>query len=130
MVISRVVTLWVDESWKIVQSKSVLNTVGIIVMSHYLVHRRIVLKPHHIPTGKTRHTVGSRCNDRNLIRGPEMPAPHELVVAQLPSDEGYYLLYLDKSGKEITDTYHDSLDNALAQAKWEFNVEFDEWQKS
>jgi hypothetical protein len=35
---------------------------------------------------------------------------------------------LDSSGNEITDTYHDSLEDALAQANWEFDIEFDEWQ--
>ena len=30
---------------------------------------------------------------------------------------------------EITDTYHDSLEKALDQAKWEFGIEVDEWQE-
>ena len=54
--------------------------------------------------------------------------PHELVIAQLPPDEGFYLLYLDGEGNEITDTYHDSLDKAVDQAKWEIGVDTDEWQ--
>ena len=49
------------------------------------------------------------------------------MIAQLSPDRGYYLLYLDEAGEEITDTYHDSLEQALDQAKWEFNVEPDEW---
>jgi len=97
-------------------------------MSDYLVHRRIVLKPHDVPTGKTRHTKGTWSDDEGLVRGPKLPAPHELVIAQLPPDEGYYLLYFDESGKEITDTYHETLDRAMEQAKWEFNVEPNEWQ--
>lgn len=52
------------------------------------------------------------------------------MIAQLLPDPGYYLLYLDESGEEITDTYHDSLEKALDQAKWEFNVEPDEWDVS
>lgn len=96
-------------------------------MSEYLIHRRVELKPHHVPTGKTRHTQGVWAPE-GLVRGPELPAPHELVIAQLPPDEGYYLLYLDDKGNEITDTYHDSLEQALAQAKWEFEVKVDEWQ--
>ena len=96
-------------------------------MSEYLIHRRITLKPHHRPTGKTRHTEGFLLPE-GLVRGPELPAPYELVIAQLPPDDGYYLLYLDKSGNEITDTYHDSLEEALAQARWEFDVEHSEWE--
>ncbi len=97
-------------------------------MSDYLVHRRIKLKPHHVPTGKTRHTQGAWSDDEGLVRGAELPAPHELMIAQLPPDRGYYLLYLDENGNEITDTYHDSLEKALAQAKWEFDIDPDEWQ--
>lgn len=98
-------------------------------MSEYLIHRRILLKPHHEPTGRTRHTQGE-WSAEGLVRGAELPTPRELVIAQLLPDEGYYLLYLDGEGNEITDTYHESLEQALAQAKWEFGVEIDEWQES
>lgn len=87
-------------------------------MSNYLLLRRIMLKPHHVPTGKTRHLSG---ND-------ELPPPHELRIAQILPDEGYYLLYFDGAGNELTDTYHGSLEESLAQAKWEFSVEPDEWE--
>ena len=97
-------------------------------MKDYLVHRRIVLKPHHVPTGKTRHTQGTWSDDKGLIRGAELPAPYELMIGQIKPDPGYYLLYLDASGNEITDTYHETLERAMEQAKWEFNVEPNEWQ--
>ena len=96
-------------------------------MSDYLIHRRITLKSHHAPTGKTRHFLSS-LGDDGLVRGPELPAPHSLMIAQLPPDEGYYLLYLDANSDEITDTYHESLEKALSQAKWEFNVEVEDWE--
>lgn len=99
-------------------------------MSEYQIHRRIRLQPHHQPTGKTRHTSGTISENGELIRGPELPAPHALMIAQLSPDPGFYLLYLDESGEEITDTYHDTLENALDQATWEFNVEPDEWDVS
>jgi hypothetical protein len=51
-----------------------------------------------------------------------------LVIAQLPPDGGYYLLYLNNQGDELTDTYHETLDKALNQAKWEFEIEPDEWE--
>ena len=97
-------------------------------MKDYLVHRRIVLKPHHLPTGKTRHTMATWSGDLDLSRGAELQALHELVIARITPDPGYYLLYLDASGKEITDTYHETLEKAMEQAKWEFNVEANEWQ--
>src|SRR5689334_23034982 len=97
-------------------------------MSEYLIHYRIRLKPQHHPTGKTRHTEGYLLTE-SIVRGAELPTPSELVIAQLPPDDGYYLLYLDNTGSEITDTYHDSLEKALEQAKWEFDVEPGEWER-
>lgn len=99
-------------------------------VSDYLIHRRIALKPHHQPTGKTVHRSGTISHKGELIKGPELPAPHALMIAQLSPDPGYLLLYLDETGEEITDTYHDSLEEALDQAKWEFNVKPDEWDVS
>jgi hypothetical protein len=96
-------------------------------MADYVIHRRVTLASHHVPTGNTRHTQAILTAD-GFIRGPELPPPHELLIAQLPPDEGYYLLYLDDQGEEITDTYHDSVDKALAQAKWEFDVDPEEWE--
>lgn len=93
----------------------------------YLIHRRIKLGSEHSATGKTRHTQGN-LTPEGLVSTSELPPPHELVIAQLPPDEGYYLLYLDDLGNEITDTYHDSLGQALAQAEFEFRVQPEEWE--
>jgi hypothetical protein len=99
-------------------------------MLDYLVHRTITLKPHHSPTGRTRHSSATISDDGELIRGPDLPAPHSLMIAQLLPDPGYYLLYLDESGEEITDTYHESLEKAFQQAEREFNVKPDDWDVS
>ena len=56
------------------------------------------------PTGKTRHSVG----------GAVAPAPARLVIAQ--ATQGYYLLHIDEHGEEITDTFHDSVGDAMKQA--------------
>ena len=48
--------------------------------------------------------------------------------ADTTQKSGVLSLYLDAKGDELTDTYHDSLEEALAQANWEFNVDPDEWQ--
>lgn len=44
-------------------------------------------------TGNTRHYQGSL-----------LPVPHSVEIVQLPPDDGFYLLYLDKNGQEQTDT--------------------------
>jgi hypothetical protein len=82
-----------------------------------MVLRRIRLGPSHTPTGKTRHVLGSQ----------PVPVPSELRIVQYSRDAGYYLFYCDDSGNEFTDTYHDSIDKAMAQAEWEFRVRPEEW---
>ena len=44
-------------------------------------------------------------------------------------DSGFYLFYLDKSGKEQTDTYHESIEGAFKQAEFEFGVKKEYWIK-
>jgi hypothetical protein len=83
-----------------------------------IVLRRLVLKPEHRPTGKTRHYYGAS----------ELPPPSILKVVKYADDQGYYLFYCDDAGEEFTDTYHESLEAALAQAEWEFGVKPTEWE--
>lgn len=68
-------------------------------------------------TGKTKH----------YILNEEMPKPMELQIVQYDGDTGFYLLYLDKEGEEMTDTYHDTIEAAFRQAEWEFNIKQEEW---
>jgi tagatose-1,6-bisphosphate aldolase len=71
----------------------------------------------HKPTGATTHRLGD----------DTLPQPSELRIVQYGGDPGFLLLYLDSDSQEITDTYHDSLDGAFEQAKWEFNVAPTDW---
>lgn len=89
-----------------------MSNTGLIVL------RKVILKAKHAPTGKTRHFHGSE----------ELPQPVMLKVVKYIDDEGYYLFYCDASGEEFTDTYHESIEEALAQAEWEFGVKPDEWE--
>jgi hypothetical protein len=83
-----------------------------------IVLRTVRLNPSHALTGKTRHMLGTQ----------PAPTPSELRIVQYPDDAGYYLFYCDDTGKEFTDTYHDTVDKAMAQAEWEFRVRPAEWQ--
>jgi len=56
-----------------------------------------------------------------------MPHPAQLRVVQYSGDDGFYLLYCTAAGEELTDTYHDTLESAFAQADWEFGVSAAEW---
>lgn len=71
----------------------------------------------HKATGRTRHYHGSI----------ELPAPASLQIVRFTGDSGFYLLYLDDLGKELTDTYFSDLSEALAQARWEFSLEPEDW---
>ncbi len=79
--------------------------------------RRVKLGPSHLPTGKTHHYHGTQ----------QLPPPSELRIVQYADDPGFYLFYCDDTGKEFTDTYHETLEEALSQAAWEFTVRPDEW---
>ena len=87
-------------------------------MATYSVLKQVVLGPQHRVTGKTRHYHGTE----------PLPPPSELRIGQCTGDPGFYLLYLDVSGKELTDTYHDSVEQAMAQADFEFAVKPSDWQ--
>ena len=74
------------------------------------------------PTGNTRHYKNSGL----------LPKPVALEIIQYPdpdSSNGYYLFYLDETGFEQTDTYHDTIEQAFAQAEFEFNVKPSDWTK-
>ena len=80
---------------------------------------RITMTARHAPTGNTRHLDG--------VTGEEFPPPIELRIVQYAGDPGFYLFYCDETGAEFTDTYHDTLEGAKAQAAFEFNVQPNEW---
>jgi len=63
-----------------------------------------------LATGKTRHVVGGR-----VVEGFAA-----LAIARYERGEGVYLFYCDAEWKVITDTYHDDIDGAVAQAEFEF----------
>lgn len=87
--------------------------------SDYVVLWSVRLSSKHVPTGKTTH-----------YRGEEvLSPPHSLQIAQHPDDDGYYLFYLDENRNELTDTYHNDIPSAMAQAEWEFGVKAEEWKK-
>ena len=74
----------------------------------------------HVQTGRTVHRLGSVA----------LPKPARLAIVRYADDVGCYLLYLDTTGAELTDTWHDSPVAAMEQAHWEFGSRSDEWSKS
>jgi hypothetical protein len=68
-------------------------------------------------TGKTKHYAGS----------DELPVAIKLQIAQYEGDDGFYLFYLDESDEVMTDTYHTTIEGAMEQAEWEYNIKPEEW---
>ena len=83
----------------------------------YEVLLAVTLEARHRPTDNTRH----------FKAGELLPPPTRLTIARFAGDDGFYPLYLDSDGEEQTDTWHQSIEDAIDQAKFEFSVEPDEW---
>ena len=75
------------------------------------------LDERHVPTEATRHFRGGA-----LQRGFA-----GLVIAQYPGESGYYLFYCDKDWGIQNDTLHESVQDAKAQAEFEFRGSTDTW---
>ena len=64
----------------------------------------------HIKTGNTKHWVGGQLLEE--IFG--------LAICKYNNSDGFYLFYCDKNWQTITDTYHDTVEDAKDQAEFEF----------
>jgi len=51
-----------------------------------------------------------------------------LKIVQYQGATSYYLFYCDENGREVTDTLHDTVEEAQSQAEWEFGVTPEEWE--
>lgn len=70
------------------------------------------------PTEQTTHT----------LNGSKIGPAATLRILQYDGDPGYYLMHFNAAGEEIADTYHDTIEDAVAQAEWEFNIKPEEWR--
>jgi hypothetical protein len=81
--------------------------------------KEIQLDPErHAPRGNTLHYMGS-----DLYEG----GFSGLRIAQYENDDAYFLLYLTPDGNELTESWHQTLNDALNQAEDEFFVQRHEW---
>lgn len=78
---------------------------------------RVAVRPG-ASTGRTTH----------WLYGDVLPEPRALLISQREGDPGFYLNYLDGHGESQTNTYHDTLDGAFAQAEFEFAIRREDWQ--
>ena len=75
-------------------------------------------------TGKTKHFIGT------IVDG--LPVPVERIslpawVEIVEEDDAFYLLYFNRIGENIADTWHASLVEAQSQAEFEFRISSSDW---
>jgi hypothetical protein len=75
--------------------------------------------------------TGATMHFRAHLAGSEIVKDEQLAVpawVQIEAgDGGYLLLYFDASGKCLTDTWHLTVEEAKAQAQFEFGIEEAAW---
>lgn len=59
--------------------------------------------------------------------GGILPQPCGLEIVRYENQPGVFLNYLDQAGDAQTDTWHQSLEDAIHQARTELGVEKNEW---
>jgi hypothetical protein len=73
-----------------------------------------------------RHRATGNCSHTNLSTGQDDPVPHYVAIAQ-DDGVGFLLLHYDDQWNFITDTWHESFDEAQGQAEFEFEGITDTW---
>lgn len=94
--------------------------------------RRVTLLPRHVPTGAVKHSIFSGFIEDadgrvRLDHSNPLPPPVSLAIVTF-SDGEFNLIHLDGNGNEMTDTFHESLDDALAQGLREFTIQPGDWE--
>jgi len=87
-------------------------------MDDYHILKQVVLGRHHVATGNSSH----------FLKNESLPPGTVAKIAKFDDDPGYYLLYFDADGNEMSDTYHDSVVGAMKQADFEFHIKWSDWQ--
>ena len=89
-------------------------------MGQMMALKKVMLNERHLCAEQARRGLPDRQEKKSI------PAHISLVIAQFPSDSGYFLLYQCEDG-QTADTWHPSLEDALHQAEIEFEVRSEEW---
>ncbi len=75
-------------------------------------------------TGSTTHLQGVRpASDLEVT-----PVPDPKTVEVVEQEGAVYLLRLDDRGECIADTWHETVEEAKAQASFEFGIEDGDWE--
>ena len=89
-------------------------------MSQHKAIKRVQLGLQHLRPGRTKHSISNGATIRDF--SPFVA----LEIATFPGDSGYYLLHISENG-EVADTWHETVEAAMHQAEFEFEVREEEW---
>jgi hypothetical protein len=89
-------------------------------MSELVTLKRVTLGPHHLRPGRTKHTI----IDANGVR--DFAPFVALKIASYSNEVSCYLFHISEDG-DMADTWHESIEEALDQAEYEFGVQRTEW---
>jgi hypothetical protein len=78
-------------------------------------------------TGKTKHLLGTQ-TDHASLRITELPDP--VAVRLVEQDGAFFLFRLDENGEYISDSWHATVDEAKAQANFEYDIEEVDWTET
>lgn len=95
-------------------------------MTELKLNNQLILKV--VLLDKNKHRItGNTTGYINGILRTELP--YKLVITKdEEADDDVYLLHIDKTNKEINDTWHPTLQDAIEQAKYEFDVDSSDWE--
>jgi hypothetical protein len=71
-------------------------------------------------------TVLTSKRERSVRTRNCLPAPASVEIQS--ADGAFFLLYLNEHGECLTDTWHQTLEQAKAQARHEFGIGEDAWE--
>lgn len=64
---------------------------------------------------------------RHEVQGELIEAASNLAIARYADQSGFYLFYCDAAWTVLTDTWHDSIEAAVAQAEFEYTGSSNTW---
>jgi len=68
-------------------------------------------------------------NTKQIVNGVLMGPAYGLAICKYEDDDAYYLFGCDKSWQSVTDTWHESIEDAMKQGKFEYDVTKNNWRK-
>jgi len=92
-------------------------------MSKMIAIKKVALNERHLRPGRTKHTIKDSTGTR------EFPPFTSLAMVQYPGHACCYLMHICEDGG-YADTYHESIDDAVSQAEWEFGAGPEEWTET